>query len=66
MAFYIVEVSTASHDDLRRGCVEQRVSRVALDAGNDTEAVLVACQIASCTSGGMPTGAALLDFPVPA
>lgn len=60
---YIVRVETASHDDLRAGRTCTRVSRVAVLADDDTEAVLVATQIAACTSGGMPTAALLLDFP---
>lgn len=60
---YVVEVGTATHDDLQLGRTETRTSRVVVLAGDDVEAVLVATQIAACTSGGMPTRALLLDFP---
>ncbi len=63
MPAYRVEVATASHDDLRAGHPETRLSVVSVAAGSDTEAVLIACQMAACTSGAMPTRAALLDFP---
>jgi hypothetical protein len=35
----------------------------ALEAHSDDEAVLVACQMAACTSGGMPTMARLVSWP---
>jgi hypothetical protein len=61
---YAVEVSSASHDDLRRGCVESRRTRVVVWADGDVDAVLLACQIAHCTAAGrVPTGAVLVDFP---
>jgi len=61
---YTVEVSSASHEDLQRGCVESRRTRVVLLADDDVDAVLLACQIAHCTAGGrMPTAALLVDFP---
>lgn len=63
MPRYRVEVATASHDDLRAGRLESRVSVVVVTAADDTEAVLIACQVAACTSGHMPTRAELLDFP---
>jgi hypothetical protein len=63
LATYRVQVGTASHDDLRAGRIETRMSVVVVLAGSDREAVLVACQIAACTSGAMPTSAELLDFP---
>jgi hypothetical protein len=55
-----VEVATATRDDLHVGDTETRLSVLARD---DVEAVLIACQIAACTSGAMPTRALLLDFP---
>ena len=63
MPRYRVEVATASHDDLAAGATETRLSVVAVAARDDTEAVLIACQVAACTSGAMPTRALLLDFP---
>ena len=63
MPVYRVEVATASHEDLRAGCTEARLSVASVEADGDTEAVLIACQIAACTSGAMPTRALLLDFP---
>jgi len=63
IARYVVEVDTALHDDVKAGRTATRTSRVALVAANDTDAVLVAAQIAACTSGGMPTAARLVDFP---
>jgi hypothetical protein len=60
---YRVEVATASHDDLRAGQTETRLSVVSVTADSDPEAMLIACQMAACTSGAMPTQATLLDFP---
>ncbi|WWT39796.1 hypothetical protein [Microcystis phage Mwe-JY05] len=60
---YLVEVDTAEHDDVKAGRIATRTSRVALAAANDSDAVLIAAQMATCTSGGMPTAARLLDFP---
>lgn len=31
--------------------------------GGDWEAILIACQMAACTSGGMPTAARLISWP---
>lgn len=65
---YTVSVTTASHDDLRKGITASRTSRVVVMAENDAEAVLLATQMA-CRSGSkhtpdtMPTSALLLDFP---
>lgn len=70
---YTVEVDTATHADLmgdkeagipRRTCT--RTSRIVVLAEDDHEAILVATQMAACTSRGMPTAARLLDFPLPA
>jgi hypothetical protein len=33
--------------------------------GGDWEAILIACQMAACTSGGMPTAARLISWPTP-
>lgn len=60
---YVVQVDTASHDDLKAGVLVTRRSKVAVLADSDAEAVLVATQVAACTSGAMPVAAALLDFP---
>ena len=35
----------------------------ALEAHSDTEAMLIACQMAACTSGGMPTATRLVSWP---
>lgn len=63
---YKVEVHTATHEELKRGGVgSAHVSFIRLDAVSDSEAVLVATQIAACNSrGAMPIYALLLDFPV--
>lgn len=63
LARYVVEVDTAEHDDVKAGRTATRTSRVALVAANDGDAVLVAAQMATCTSGGMPTATRLMDFP---
>lgn len=65
---FAVEVDTSSHDELRIGITASRTSKVVVMAENDTEAVLIATQMA-CRSGSkitpdrMPTRAFLLDFP---
>lgn len=73
MGRYVVEVTVSTHDALRVGVVEQPrcpgsppFHRVVVDADSDRDAVLVAAQMASATSGGMCTSAVLVDFPVPA
>lgn len=63
LARYLVEVDTALHDEVKEGRTATRTSRVAVAAANDYDAVLVAAQMATCTSGGMPTATRLLDFP---
>jgi hypothetical protein len=60
---YVVEVCTATHDDLKEHKLCTRHSKVAVMAKDDSEAILVATQIAACTSKGMPTDAFLTDFP---
>jgi hypothetical protein len=61
---YVVEVSLATHEDLQRGCVESRRTRVVVLAEDDTDAVLLACQISHTTDGNrFPTGVLLVDFP---
>lgn len=35
----------------------------AAEVSSDAEAILVACQMVACTSGGMPTAARLLSWP---
>ena len=61
---YVVEVSLAAHEDLQRGCVESKRTRVAVWADGDTDAVLLACQISHTTDGErFPTAALLIDFP---
>lgn len=73
MTAYLVDVTCSTHDELRRGVVEQpRVPggdtwhRIAVDpaeVSGDAEAVLVAAQMACCTSGGMCTSAVLVSWP---
>lgn len=53
---WVVDVETATHDDLREGETVTRVSRVQVLALDETEAMLVACQMAA-TDGRMPTRA---------
>lgn len=70
---YAVEVDTATHDDLAAGklAVPRRLGGPpytvvyvsAAEARSDVEALLIACQIAACTSGGMPTAARLISWP---
>jgi hypothetical protein len=61
---FAVEVDTASHDDLKNGITASCTSKVVVMAENDTEAVLIATQMAACNRrDAMPTRAALLDFP---
>ncbi len=70
---YAVEVETSTHDALKDGVLAlQRVPGgpdfttvyvSTLEAHSDAEAVLVACQMAACTSGGMPTSARLISWP---
>jgi hypothetical protein len=60
---YVVQVDTASHDDLKTRVLVARRSKVVVLADSDADAVLLATQIAACTSGAMPVAAALLDFP---
>lgn len=53
---YVVDVETATHDDLKEGNTATRYSRVRVLAGDEDEAKLVACQMAA-TDGRMPTRA---------
>lgn len=64
MGIYKVEVGTATHDDLRNGDVETETVCVVVSASTDSEAILLATQIAACNRrGAMPTRAFLLNFP---
>lgn len=70
---YAVEVEVSTHDALKDGVLAlsrslggsdfTTVYVSALEAHSDDEAVLVACQMAACTSGGMPTTARLVSWP---
>lgn len=70
---YVVEVECSTHDDLRRGVLAIPRGREGLlysivvvstdEVRSDSEAMLVAAQIAGCTSGGMPTSTALISWP---
>lgn len=53
---YVVDVETATHDDLRGGETATRYSRVQVLARDEVEAKLVACQMVA-RSGRMPTRA---------
>lgn len=53
---YVVDVETATHDDLKEGETVTRISRVQVLAADETEAKLVACQMAA-RDGRMPTRA---------
>jgi hypothetical protein len=57
---WTVDVETATHDDLRECNTATRVSRVQVMAPNETEAKLVACQMAA-SGGRMPTRATVVD-----
>lgn len=61
MLTFTVTVTTASHDDLRRGVLDATYHRIDVLADTTTEAVLVACQIAAC-HGAMPTCATITDI----
>lgn len=56
---WTVDVETATHDDLREGETVTRISRVQVLAPDETEAKLVACQMAA-TGGRMPTKATVV------
>lgn len=71
---YMVEVECSTHDDLRRGVLAiprghegLTYSVVAVspdEVSSDSEAMLVAAQMACCTSGGMPTRTTLISWPI--
>ncbi len=70
---YVVEVETSTHDALREGILalprhlggpDYTVVVVsAEEVSNDHEAILMACQMAGCTSRGMATAARLISWP---
>jgi hypothetical protein len=61
---YTVSVATASHDELKAGITNARTVRVRVWAKSDSEAVLLATQMAACNrSDRMPTSALLTDWP---
>jgi len=60
---YVVEVALSSHDALKVGVVELERRKYLLLAEGDVDAVLGATQWAHSTSGLIPTGALLVDFP---
>ena len=72
---YVVEVETSTHDALQQGIValprclggpDYTVVVVSADeARSDGEAILIACQVACCTSRGMATAARLISWPNP-
>ncbi len=57
---WTVDVETATHDDLREGNTTTRISRIQVFAPNETEAKLVACQMAA-HPGRMPTRATVVQ-----
>jgi hypothetical protein len=57
---WTVDVETATHDDLREGETVTRISRIQVLAPDETEAKLVACQMAA-RPGRMPTRATVVD-----
>ena len=61
MLTFTVVVATATHDDLANGLTAARYHRVDVLADTDTDATLIACQIAAC-HGGMPTCATITDI----
>lgn len=61
-ATYVVEVETATHDDLRNGEEATGLARYSVEAYDGWEAKLVACQMAA-REGRMPTRATLVANP---
>jgi hypothetical protein len=71
---YVVEVETATHDDLRAGVTAAPARNgigpdysvvviAAAEVGSDAEAMLLAAQLAHTTSGRMPTRTTLISWP---
>lgn len=70
---YTIEVEASTHDLLREGVLAMPRGHEGLDysvvvvsaeeVSSDAEAMLVAAQVAACTSGGMPTRTTLVDWP---
>ena len=56
---WTVDVETATHDDLKVGNTTTSISRVQVLAPDETEAKLVACQMAA-TGGRIPTRATVV------
>lgn len=61
-ATYVVDVETATHDDLRNGEEATGLARYSVEAYDGWEAKLVACQMAA-REGRMPTRATLVANP---
>lgn len=60
---YVVDVETATHDDLKAHQTATGISRIQVLARDETEAKLVACQMVA-RDGRMPTRASLVaDLP---
>lgn len=69
----MIEVEASTHELLQQGVLAMprgreglRYSVVVVAAGavrSDAEALLVAAQMAACTSGGMPTQTDLVSWP---
>ena len=64
MDVYVVEIALSSHDALKLGIVELERRKYALIADSDADAVLGAALWAITTSGLIPTGALLVNFPI--
>lgn len=52
---FTVDVEVAHQDDCKTGVMCTRISRVKVLADHEDEAVIIAAQIAACTSDAMPT-----------
>jgi hypothetical protein len=71
---YVVEVETSNRDGLKQGVVAlpRRLGGLpfttvvvsADEVTSDVEAMLVAAQMAACTSRGMPTRTTLVSWPI--
>lgn len=70
---YVVEVEASTHDLLKDGVTAMPRGHEGLDysvvivspeeAHSDAQALLIAAQVATCTSGGMATSTTLVSWP---
>ena len=73
MTRYVIEVEASTHDLLQQGVIAMPRGHEGLDysvvvvsaeeVSSDAEVILVAAQMAACTSRGMPTRTTLVDWP---